>query len=227
MVSDAHEWRWHKVPETWSETEALAADHMRHLGFQHVIVTPPGRDGGLDVVALGAAAQVKDHTAPTGSPAIQALIGAAFRYPQRLFYAKAFTASAIATADQLDVALFVVDPYGSVAPANPAALTLMPVKPTPAKWYEVMSFDERARRCVRWTQEITQHSETAKISNWNRRATKQLKDRVSAMQAVDQALGLLADLSNPTHKKRRQKRSLAEAEELLRAAAKSIGLTLK
>lgn len=66
------------VVSSWQEAEALAGWHMKKLGFDDAKLTPPGVDGGIDVTAEAAVAQVKHYaTAPIGAPPVQQLRGAA------------------------------------------------------------------------------------------------------------------------------------------------------
>ncbi|WP_157944023.1 restriction endonuclease [Blastococcus atacamensis] len=103
--------------------EALAAWHMRTIGFRDAEVTQAGVDGGLDVVAAEGAAQVKHYsTSPVGSPAVQQLRGAAIGHQWALFYAlSGFTTSAVAFADSASVALLRYTESGDVTPVNAVA----------------------------------------------------------------------------------------------------------
>ncbi|WP_100350487.1 restriction endonuclease [Luteimicrobium subarcticum] len=61
---------------TWQEAEAAAAHFMRqYLGCTDATTTARGSDGGLDIRARGAVAQVKHHARPVGRPDIQRLVG--------------------------------------------------------------------------------------------------------------------------------------------------------
>src|SRR3954452_2909829 len=72
---------------SWHAAEALAAWHMRKLGFEDASVTKAGADGGLDVTSREAVAQVKHYSkGPIGSPAIQQLRGAAMDAEWAIFY---------------------------------------------------------------------------------------------------------------------------------------------
>lgn len=66
-----------RLVKTTMAAEAYAAEVMRALGFRDARVTPPGNDGGIDVVSDRGIAQVKMEGLPTGRPALQALTGAA------------------------------------------------------------------------------------------------------------------------------------------------------
>jgi hypothetical protein len=111
------------VVTSWQMAEALAAWHMRTIGFEGAAVTRAGADGGLDVVSNEAVAQVKHYsTSPIGAPAVQQLRGAANPSTRALFYSlSGFTKSAMAFADSANVALFHYDESGHVRPTNLAA----------------------------------------------------------------------------------------------------------
>ncbi|GGO94396.1 hypothetical protein GCM10011584_35330 [Nocardioides phosphati] len=111
---------------TWQGAETLAATHMRHLGFQDVHQTPEGADGGVDVRASTAVAQVKHYASPVGAPMVQQLRGAAHGQDWALFYAlSGYTAKAVEFAASSHVALFTYTADGHVAPVNEAARYLV------------------------------------------------------------------------------------------------------
>jgi len=92
---------------TWQDAEHLAGAAMQAMGFQRVQITPPTRDGGVDVIATGAVAQVKLLSNPVQRPDIQRLRGAAYRTQNALFFSfSGYTSGAIEYADQNAVALF-------------------------------------------------------------------------------------------------------------------------
>lgn len=106
----------------WRTAESLGAWHMRQLGFTDVALTRAGADGGIDVESTEAVAQVKFHTSPIGSPAVQQLRGAAHGKDWALFYAlSGFTRSATEWAAGAHVALFAFDNEGRVTAVNDAA----------------------------------------------------------------------------------------------------------
>lgn len=115
------------VVGSWQEAEALAAWHMRQLGFGDAALTVGGADGGLDVTATGAAAQVKLYAkGPIGGPVVQQLRGAATGLDWALFYSSSgYTRSAIEFADSADVALFTFDLSARVQAVNGAARHLV------------------------------------------------------------------------------------------------------
>ena len=97
---------------------------MTKLGFTDASLTASGADGGIDVRASNAVAQVKHYAQPVGAPAIQQLRGAAHGHDFALFYAQSgYTKAALEYADAAEVALFSYDSGGHVEPLNmPARL---------------------------------------------------------------------------------------------------------
>ncbi|MFX0573319.1 restriction endonuclease [Nocardia nepalensis] len=96
-----------RVP-SFEAAEHSAAAHMRSLGYRDARVTQRGSDGGIDVIASQAVAQVKWHMTPVGRPDIQKLYGArgTRHHLDMLFFAAVgFSAQAIQCADELGVAL--------------------------------------------------------------------------------------------------------------------------
>lgn len=107
------------VVDTWQEAEGLAVWHMRTMGFTGVALTVGGADGGVDVSADGAVAQVKFTSAPIGGPVVQQLRGAAHAAKHALFYSlSGYTTSAVAFGDAAGVALFTFDRTAGVSAAN-------------------------------------------------------------------------------------------------------------
>jgi hypothetical protein len=114
--------------ETWRVAEFRSAMFMRALGLRMVEVTPPRNDGGVDVTADGAVAQVKHQLDPVGRPAIQALHGAAISARARFALCLArsgYSAGAVAYADAAGIALFTYDADWTFTPVNPAATKLL------------------------------------------------------------------------------------------------------
>ncbi|WP_298944564.1 restriction endonuclease [uncultured Microbacterium sp.] len=107
---------------SWRMAEELAAAYMREIGFADAATTRASVDGGLDVIASKAAAQVKHQSAPVGAPAVQQLKGAGWRYTHLLFFSSSgFTALAQAAANDGGIALFAFDELNSVSPLNAVA----------------------------------------------------------------------------------------------------------
>lgn len=105
--------------------EELAREHMRAIGFLDARRTAEGADGGIDVRAELAVAQVKHLSQPVGSPDVQRLRGAAHGVPHAVFYSSSgYSAAAVATAETSQVALFRYTTTGDVAAVNEQARML-------------------------------------------------------------------------------------------------------
>lgn len=224
-------WRWGRPVFAWQDAEHMAADHMRHMRFAAVTVTPPGRDSGLDVIANTGAAQVKFHATPTGAPEVQKLRGAADAFPSRLFYAMAYTPTALSAADAADVAMFQFTVEGDVVGVNAAARSLMTAQAPPSRGPQRGIFGQltrhgRQERAVGWAQQI-QEAAAQPISNRKRKGARQLAERQQALQLLVTGLAQLEDSDNPLYKQLRKDRTLAEAERTLKKAAAVIGLRLR
>lgn len=114
----------------WRDGEQLAQWHMRtRLGFADALVTPPGVDAGIDVVATGAAAQVKHYAdKPVGAPEVQQARGAAYSVESLLFYAlSGYTDTALKAAANSGVCLFKYTIYGDVTAVNVEAKRLLAI----------------------------------------------------------------------------------------------------
>ncbi|MGY1826242.1 restriction endonuclease [Blastococcus sp. SYSU DS0541] len=113
------------VVNSAENAEALAAKWMRDLGFVDADVTPPGSDGGIDVVSSGAVAQVKFSSGQIARPVLQSLVGAAaYAHPNAwlFFFAwKGYSSQALEFAEQADIALFQYELDGRVEPVSTAA----------------------------------------------------------------------------------------------------------
>ncbi|WP_181062474.1 restriction endonuclease [Nocardia cyriacigeorgica] len=141
-----------KYIETAYEAEENAAVQMRSLGYEDARVTERGADGGIDVRATGAVAQVKWRAGQVGRPELQRLFGArGKRYDLRLFFfaAAPFTAHAIEYADDVEMALFTYDPTGRVTPVNATATKIL---------VEVRKKDSDRQRERRQAAQRAQHS---------------------------------------------------------------------
>ena len=107
----------------WQRAEELGAEWMRALGFVDAAVTRSVGDGGIDVVASNAVAQVKMHSQSVGRPDVQRLRGAAYTVEFAVFFSfSGYTTGAVAYADSNKVALFDVvhgepQPYNQIANA--------------------------------------------------------------------------------------------------------------
>ncbi|ASR54191.1 restriction endonuclease [Cellulomonas sp. PSBB021] len=109
------------------EAEEFAAHTLRAFGHTDAARTPTGPDGGIDVRASRALAQVKFRASQTGRPDLQRLVGAAAhqRHAELFFFSGAgFSTKAVEYADQVGVALFTFDLAGTLTPVNDAATRL-------------------------------------------------------------------------------------------------------
>lgn len=114
--------------DSWQAAEENAAAWMRHLGFHDARVTQGGADGGIDVWATGALAQVKWEAMQTGTPALQRLVGARRldHHKQLLFFSGAgYSAPAVDYADAMGIALLKYDLNGHVTPIGATASGLL------------------------------------------------------------------------------------------------------
>lgn len=98
---------------------------MRYMGFTDARRTPTGSDGGLDVVASDAVAQVKDYGTTISRPTLQQLVGAAFGRQCLFFSRQGFTREAVEYAADVDMALFRFDLQGTPEPVNATARELL------------------------------------------------------------------------------------------------------
>ena len=99
---------------------------MLSIGFAGAATTGGSSDGGIDVLARDAAAQVKFQATPVGSPEVQRLKGAAHSTEHLLFYsASPFTPAAREYADTVGMGLFRFEPFGRVQPDNAHARTML------------------------------------------------------------------------------------------------------
>ncbi|HTW21367.1 MAG TPA: restriction endonuclease [Mycobacteriales bacterium] len=116
-----------RLIKTPQDAELMARDVMRSLGFAGAEVTPAGRDGGVDVRARGALAQVKLEGVKTDAPRVQALLGIAqYNHAQALFFSLAgYTTAAVAWAEQTRMALFEFDYVGGVVARSSEAHRLL------------------------------------------------------------------------------------------------------
>lgn len=137
---------------TWQDAELAAADHMRSIGFTDARVTGAGADGGIDVVARDAVAQVKHYSQPIGVGPIRELRGVADSHHHLLFYASGgYTASARQFADEREVALFSLPELGHITPLNPAAFRLSAHPAPSAGWSRTITSPDQAASARGWT----------------------------------------------------------------------------
>ena len=122
----------HRVPpmprlvKSFVDAEHYAAEYMRYLGFDDATSTPPGSDGGVDVVSSRALGQVKMEGVATGRPVVQAIFGIASleRKQAVVFSLAGYTAQALEWAEKAGVACFEFNVDGSVEPITQTARDL-------------------------------------------------------------------------------------------------------
>jgi hypothetical protein len=105
------------------DAEAAACTWMQEHGFADARLTARGADGGVDVVAVAAVAQVKAEVVPAGAPVVQQLAGiaAARRVAGLVFALAGFTQAARRFAAEAGIALFTFDLQSQVEPVNDTA----------------------------------------------------------------------------------------------------------
>jgi hypothetical protein len=121
----------YRLIRTAVDAEVAAAEFMRRIGFPDAKRTPSGADGGIDVIASGAVAQVKTHMKPIGRPDLQRLCGIAKGRTTLFFSLEGYTPEARKWGDLEGMALFRFDYQGEASPINRAAKALMAARPMP------------------------------------------------------------------------------------------------
>lgn len=124
-AANAH--RQRRVITSWHQAEVSALRCLLLLGHEDAALTQSGADGGLDVVASGAVAQVKFTGRPAPRKDLQALEGAAFDHPgQRYFFSySGYTLPAFEYAEAVDMALYSYSSDGLPKPENDLAADLL------------------------------------------------------------------------------------------------------
>lgn len=102
------------------EFEHYCSEWMVYLGFREVRVSKASGDGGVDIFANGAVAQVKFYNTPIGVSPVRELLGASLDFGAKPFFfsSMSYTQAAIEFADRNGVALFVVDIFKSEIKAS-------------------------------------------------------------------------------------------------------------
>jgi len=223
-------WMSSRIITSWQDAELVAVEHMQHLGFADAHPTPSGPDGGLDVIATNAAAQVKLHAVPAGSPAVQQLAGAAYTFQHKLFYATAYSADALRWADEAAIALFRLTEFSGVEPLNGAAAQLTKPKtsqPAAARNAGDKYFDEQLAQTISWCQQIIQ------AAGWETQASNPRKNRgliEARREAVELAKSALASLDRLNDARLgsfRRASALTDARSKAKKAAKKLGIRLR
>ncbi len=108
--------------EDWYDAEKMAMAWMQYWGWTDATLTRPGADGGIDVVASTALAQVKFWEKPVPRRDLQNLVGAASLFDGEralLFFSKAgYTTEAFSWGERARIAMFVFDDSGVPQPQN-------------------------------------------------------------------------------------------------------------
>ncbi|MEU2614231.1 restriction endonuclease [Micromonospora sp. NPDC007271] len=120
---------------TWRDAEHNAAAWMRYWGYRDARANPGGSDGGIDVCASDALAQVKYQAFAVGRPALQLLFGARGHatHKQLIFFTGSdYASTAVAYADEHNIALFVYSLDGSMAAVNASARRISTRRSHPA-----------------------------------------------------------------------------------------------
>jgi hypothetical protein len=107
----------------WKTAEVLVVQYLQRFGFSDARATANGADGGVDVVATGAVAQVKHWAQPVGQPPLRDLFGVAqAAAAQALFFSfSGYTPSALEWANANGMALFTYTLDGGVQACNSTA----------------------------------------------------------------------------------------------------------
>lgn len=114
---------WLNQVRTWQDAELNAAAWLRAWGYRDARAAMGGPDGGVDVRASGALAQVKFRASQIGRPDLQRLLGAATGTQAQLFFftGTGYSRHAVEFADQTGIALFTYALDGSMTAINRVA----------------------------------------------------------------------------------------------------------
>ncbi|MGA5547466.1 restriction endonuclease [Streptomyces pseudogriseolus] len=230
-----------RLIRTWQDAELAAVDHMRGLGFADARVTGAGADGGIDVFARDAVAQVKHYSQPIGVGPVRELRGVADAHQHLLFYASGgYTAAARRFADERKVALYSLAESGHVTPLNGTATRLSARSAPAPAWTQAPAWGRgaAAERASRRAAELDAQRQTVQRLIARVRAhtsevhalpsNRYTKDRIKALKAAhkltERAESLLAmsRADFQTHGGRKQ--LVASADEKAREAALTLGL---
>lgn len=178
----------HLGPITPLEAEYVAAAIMRdHLGFEDARVTTASGDGGIDVVARQAVAQVKHWGSQVGRPAIQQLYGArGIDHSKKMifFCSGGYSRQAVAYADEVGVALFTFDAAGSFGAVNKSAQELgLAARRLAEKAKKKAELEEAERRAVIEAERAERAAQHAKRAAKKKTADKAYAASVAHRQA--------------------------------------------
>ncbi|MFZ4187134.1 restriction endonuclease [Streptomyces pseudogriseolus] len=232
-----------RVIRTWQDAELAAVDHMRDLGFADARVTGAGADGGIDVFARDAVAQVKHYSQPIGVGPVRELRGVADPHQHLLFYASGgYTAAARQFADERKVALYSLAESGHVTPLNETATRLSARSdPAPASgWTQVSAWgrgaaaerasrraaelDARRQTVLRLIARVRAHTSGVHALPSNRYTKDRIKALKAAHKLTERAESLLATSRADFQTHGGRKQLIALADEKAREAALKLGL---
>ncbi|MGC9379956.1 restriction endonuclease [Streptomyces sp. MH13] len=232
-----------RVIRTWQEAELAAVDHMRSLGFVDARVTGAGADGGIDVIAQDAVAQVKHYSQPIGVGPVRELRGVADAHQHLLFYASGgYTAAARQFADERGLALYFLAELGHITPLNEAA-TRLSARPAPtsnwsqaAGWGRGASTERASRRAaeldaqrqtvLRLIARVRAHTSEVHALPSNRYTKDRIKVLKAAQKVTERAASLLEKSRSEFQTHGGRKHLIAMADEKAREAALKLGMRI-
>lgn len=232
-----------RVIRTWQDAELAAVDHMRSLGFADARVTGAGADGGIDVIAQDAVAQVKYYSQPIGVGPVRELRGVADAHQHLLFYASGgYTAAARQFADDRGVALYSLAELGHITPLNGAASRLSG-RPAPtsgwsqaAAWGRGASTERASRRAaeldaqrqtvLRLIARVRAHTIEVHALPSNRYTKDRIKALKAAQKLTERAESLLEKSRSEFQTHGGRKHLIAMADEKARKAALKLGMSV-
>ncbi|MGW7728162.1 restriction endonuclease [Streptomyces canus] len=228
---------------TWQDAELAAVDHMRSLGFTDARVTGAGADGGIDVIARDAIAQVKHYAQPIGVGFVRELRGVADSHQHLLFYASGgYTKSAQQFADERRVALFSIHELGNITPLNTAAADLSSLRvpaagrsrtissrnqaasgrrqaPNPRASRRTAELEAQRQTVLRLITRVRAHTNELDALPSNRHTRDLIKALKAAHKLAERANSLLAKSQADFQTHGTRKRLIAMADEKAREAA--------
>ena len=201
-------WQWTQPVLSWEDAERMAADHMRHLGFSGVIVTPQGRVDGLDVVSQD---RFRTGEVPCGSLGRTRRATPAWRrrrIPKSAVLCHRLRPGRVRCRRPLGRGGLPVRHHGGVVAADATARQLVTSHAPPAQAPERGAFGQltreaRQQRAIGWAQQVQAAAETP-ISNRKRKGARQLAERQRALRLMVAGLAQLEDSENPLYKNARK-----------------------
>ncbi|MGG7570901.1 restriction endonuclease [Streptomyces sirii] len=221
---------------------------MHALGFTDAQVTGAGADGGVDVIARDAIAQVKYYSQPIGVGPVRELRGVADSHHHLLFYASGgYTASARQFADEKEVALFSIQELGHITPLNAAAARFSD-RPAPTAGrsrtrpgrgqaasgrgqapnaratQRAAELEAQRQTVLRLITRVRAHTSEVHALPSNRYTKDLIKALKAAHKLIERADSLLARSRADFQTHRGRKQLIATADEKAREAALKLGM---